>query len=114
MPVKNGGVYGLPNQVGDVGAFFFNNFRTGTYKKFPILYGDESEERQRDEPKPSPQEVVQSVVDYYYQSLMLCAQDNILSVSPILSLNLMEVLSYLSYRLDKANKERQRQNNTIT
>jgi hypothetical protein len=114
MPVKNGGVYGLPNQVSNVGAFFFNNFRTRTYKNFPILYGDQDEERPKEERKSTPQEVVQSVVDYYYQSLMLCAQDTILNVSPILALNLMEVLSYLSYRLDKANKERQKQNNTIT
>jgi hypothetical protein len=114
MPVKNGGVPRFPNQVGDVGAFFFNNFRSGTYKKFPILYGDQDEERPREERKSTPEEVVQSVVDYYYQSLMLCAQDDVLKVSPILNLNLMEVLSYLSYRIDKANKERQKQQNTIT
>jgi len=44
---------------------------------------------------------------------MLCAGDNILNIEPVLQLELMEVLSYLSYRLDKANKERERQQNTI-
>ena len=44
---------------------------------------------------------------------MLCAQDNLLNVNPILKLELYEVLGYLSYRLDKANKERQKANNTI-
>jgi len=45
---------------------------------------------------------------------MLCAQDNILNVNGVLKLTLTEVLSYLSYRLDKANKEARKLNNTIS
>lgn len=44
---------------------------------------------------------------------MLCAQDNILNINPVLKLDLYEILGYLSYRLDKSNKERQKANNTI-
>jgi hypothetical protein len=44
---------------------------------------------------------------------MLCASDNILSVEPVLKLELMEVLSYLSYRIDKANKEREAQQRAV-
>ena len=44
---------------------------------------------------------------------MLCAQDDILKVNPVLKLELFEVLGYLSYRLDKAHKENQRNQKTI-
>jgi hypothetical protein len=46
--------------------------------------------------------------------MMLCANDDILKINPVLKLTLNEVLGYLSYRLDKANKERQRQQNSIS
>jgi hypothetical protein len=44
---------------------------------------------------------------------MMCAQDDILKVNPVLKLDLYEVLGYLSYRLDKAHKENQRTQNAI-
>jgi len=46
--------------------------------------------------------------------MMLCAGDEILKIEPVLKLSLNEVLGYLSYRIDKANKQRQKQQNTIT
>jgi hypothetical protein len=52
-------------------------------------------------------------VDYYYQSLMLAAQEDLLKIEPVLKLELMEVLSYLSYRIDKANKERQERQKAV-
>ena len=61
----------------------------------------------------TPEEVIQSVVDFYYNSLMLAAQDDILKSSEVLKLNLYEVLSYLSYRLDKADKESQKYKNAV-
>jgi len=44
---------------------------------------------------------------------MLAAQDDILKSSEVLKLNLYEVLSYLSYRLDKADKESQKYKNAV-
>jgi hypothetical protein len=44
---------------------------------------------------------------------MLCAGDDILKVEPILKLELFEVLGYLSYRIDKANKEAERARNAV-
>ena len=44
---------------------------------------------------------------------MLCADDKILNINPVLKLDLYEILGYLSYRLDKSNKERQRAQNSI-
>jgi len=44
---------------------------------------------------------------------MLCAQDDILKVNPVLKLELFEVLGYLSYRLDKAHKENQKHQKAI-
>ena len=41
---------------------------------------------------------------------MLCAQDNILNIGSVLKLELNEVLGYLSYRIDKSNKENQKSN----
>ena len=97
--------------------FFFNNFRSGTYKSFPIIYGDETDREQSKKQSKAkdttPEEVKQSVIDFYYQSLMLCAQDDILKVNPVLKLELFEVLGYLSYRLDKAHKENQKNQKTI-
>lgn len=94
--------------------FFFDNFRKDTYRRFPVLYPEQEEYQRRKDAEPVPQEeIIQSVVDYYYNSLMLCAQDNILSVEPVLKLDLMEVLGYLSYRIDKANKEREAQQKAV-
>jgi len=97
--------------------FFFNNFRSRTYQTFPIIYGDEGDrEQQKKRSKTkdtTPEETQQSVVDFYYQTIMLCAQDDILKVNPVLKLELFEVLGYLSYRLDKAHKERQQNQKTI-
>jgi hypothetical protein len=45
---------------------------------------------------------------------MLCAGDEILQVEPVLKLQLNEVLVYLSYRIDKANKQRQKEQNSIS
>jgi hypothetical protein len=45
---------------------------------------------------------------------MLCAGDDILKVEPVLKLSLNEVLGYLSYRIDKANKARQKEQNSIS
>jgi hypothetical protein len=44
---------------------------------------------------------------------MLCAGDDILKMNPVLQMSLNEVLGYLSYRIDKANKERQKQQNSV-
>jgi hypothetical protein len=44
---------------------------------------------------------------------MLCAGDDLLKVEPVLKKDLMEVLGYLSYRIDKANKEAQRAQNAV-
>jgi hypothetical protein len=44
---------------------------------------------------------------------MLCSQDDVLKMNPVLQLGLYEVLGYLSYRLDKANKEKQKAQNSI-
>jgi hypothetical protein len=44
---------------------------------------------------------------------MLCSQDDILKVNQVLLLDLYEVLGYLSYRLDKAHKENQRNQKAI-
>jgi len=52
-------------------------------------------------------------VDFYYSSLMLAAQDDILKTGQVLKLNLYEVLSYLSYRLDKADRENQKYKNAV-
>lgn len=97
--------------------FFFNNFRSGAYKSFPIIFGDESDRKQNEKQNKTkdttPEEVKQSVIDFYYQTLMLCAQDDILKVNPVLKLELYEVLGYLSYRLDKAHKENQRNQKSI-
>ena len=38
---------------------------------------------------------------------MLCSQDDILKIDSVLKIDLYQVLGYLSYRLDKLNKERQ-------
>jgi hypothetical protein len=44
---------------------------------------------------------------------MLCAGDDILKIEPVLKLSLNEVLGYLSYRIDKSNKQRQKEQNSI-
>ena len=44
---------------------------------------------------------------------MLASQDDILKTGQVLKLNLYEVLSYLSYRLEKADKEHQKYKNAI-
>lgn len=46
--------------------------------------------------------------------MMLCAGDEILKIEPVLKLSLNEVLGYLSYRIDKANKQRQKEQNSIS
>jgi hypothetical protein len=46
--------------------------------------------------------------------MMLCAGDDILKVDPVLKLSLNEVMGYLSYRIDKANKQRQKEQNSIS
>jgi hypothetical protein len=97
----------------DGSCFFFSNFRKDTYRRFTILFPEEQEEQQNISNPPEPQEVVQSVIDYYYHSLMLCAGDDLLKVEPVLKKDLMEVLGYLSYRIDKANKEAQRAQNAV-
>lgn len=91
--------------------FFFTNFRRDTYRRFPILYPEGDQEQDTNPPKP--EEVIQSVVDYYYQTLMLASQENILSIEPVLKLDLMEVLGYLSFRIDKANKEAERASKAV-
>lgn len=45
--------------------------------------------------------------------MMLCAGDDILKIEPVLKLSLNEVLGYLSYRIDKANKQRQKEQNSV-
>lgn len=45
--------------------------------------------------------------------MMLCADDDILKIEPVLKLPLMEVMGYLSYRIDKANKQRQKEQNSV-
>jgi hypothetical protein len=97
-------------------AFFFRKFSTGTYSKYPIIFGDENDrENQRElDPNPDPKEIVQRAVDFYYSSIMLCSGDDILKVEPVLKLSLNEVLGYLSYRIDKANKARQKEQNSIS
>ncbi len=93
-------------------GFFFTNFRKDTYRRFPILYPEQDETIDEKDP-PKPEEVVQSVVDYYYQTLMLASQENILNIEPVLKLDLMEVLGYLSFRIDKANKEAEKARNAV-
>jgi hypothetical protein len=44
---------------------------------------------------------------------MLCSGDDILKIDPVLKLPLNEVLGYLSYRIDKSNKQRQKEQNSI-
>lgn len=44
---------------------------------------------------------------------MLCASDDILKIEPVLKLSLQEVLGYLSYRIDKGNKQRQKDQNSV-
>ncbi len=44
---------------------------------------------------------------------MLCAGDDILKMNPVLVMTLNEVLGYLSYRIDKANKQRQKEQNSV-
>jgi len=44
---------------------------------------------------------------------MLAAQDDILKSGDVLKLNLYEVLSYLSYRLDKSDRENQKYKNAV-
>ena len=92
--------------------FFFNNFRQTTYGRFPILW-PQDDYSPRDQ-SATTEEVIQSVVDYYYQTLMLATKEDLLKVEPVLKLELMEVLSYLSYIIDKANKERQERQKTIS
>jgi len=46
-------------------------------------------------------------VDFYYSTIMLCSQDNILNVDNVLKLELYQVLGYLAYRMDKLHKQRQ-------
>jgi hypothetical protein len=110
-------VQAIPNYKLVFSPFFFNNFRSRTYESFPIIYGDENDREQSKKQSKSkditPKEVQQSVIDFYYQSLMLCAQDDILKVNPVLKLELYEVMGYLSYRLDKAHKENQRNQKSI-
>jgi hypothetical protein len=92
--------------------FFFNNFRNGIYQTYTIIYGDETDREQVGQPY-TPEETTQLAVDFYYNSLMLCAGDDILKIEPVLKLTLNEVMGYLSYRIDKANKERQKQQNSV-
>lgn len=44
---------------------------------------------------------------------MLASNDDLLNTREVLKLNLYEVLSYLSYRLDKADKESQKYKNSV-
>jgi len=44
---------------------------------------------------------------------MLASQDDLLKTGQVLKLNLYEVLSYLSYRLDKADRESQKYKNAV-
>jgi len=44
---------------------------------------------------------------------MLACNDNLLNQGEVLKLNLYQVLSYLSYRLDKADRENQKYKNAI-
>jgi hypothetical protein len=44
---------------------------------------------------------------------MLASQDDILKTGKVLKLDLYEVLSYLSYRIDKADKESQKYKNSV-
>lgn len=103
----------VSDELVDGSGFFFTNFRKDTYRRFPILYPEQEGEEQVDANPPKPEEVIQSVVDYYYQTLMLASQENILNIDPVLKLDLMEVLGYLSFRIDKANKEAERARNAV-
>jgi hypothetical protein len=44
---------------------------------------------------------------------MLASQENLLNIEPVLKLDLMEVLGYLSFRIDKANKEAEKARNAV-
>ena len=114
MPRKSKWVQEISVECFYFGAFFFNDFRSKTYGKYPIIFGDETDRVEATQNPSTPEEILQSAIDFYYNSMMLCANDDILKINPVLKLSLNEVLGYLSYRLDKANKERQRQQNSIS
>jgi hypothetical protein len=107
-------VQGFPCKDIQFCAFFFHNFRDGIYTKYPIIYGDESDRQQQSVEVRTPEESKQNVIDFYYNSMMLAAADDILKIDPVLKLPLNEVLGYLSYRIDKANKQRQKEQNSIS
>jgi hypothetical protein len=106
-------VQGFPCKDIQFSAFFFHNFRDGIYTKYPIIYGDQQDREDASNRPKEPGESKQSSIDFYYNSMMLCAGDDILKIEPVLKLSLNEVLGYLSYRIDKSNKQRQKEQNSI-
>ena len=67
--------------------------------KYPIIFGDETDRQETRNQSLEPGESQQLAIDFYYNSLMLCASDDILKIEPVLRLSLQEVLGYLSYTL---------------
>jgi hypothetical protein len=91
--------------------FFFHEVRGNLYGRYPKLFGepeDESDGKVSQPDQRNSQEKLNDLIQYYFYTFMILTKENPLKLKKALKLDLHEALTFLSYILDKNEKEKQK------
>ena len=84
--------------------FFFYKVQADTIRNFPLVFGDQEEDRVEKPDERTDREKLTDLIDFYYNTFMVIAGEDPLKMKQAQEINVQEALFYLSYMVKKNKK----------